>query len=64
MKASRSFTFVALTAMFFAALTLAHVDFQIYGPDVPWYVLLNGSRLILAGFLSLGLTTILFHFKK
>ena len=60
----RLYTFFALSAMFFAVLTIAHVDLYVEWPDLPWYVLLTGSRLILACFLSWGLTTIIFHFKK
>ena len=50
--------------MFFAALTVAHVELYVYLLDLPWYVALNGSRLVVAFLLSWGLTTILFHFKK
>jgi hypothetical protein len=63
-RAMRTSTFTALTGMFFAALTIAHVNFYIYGLDIPWYVLLNGTRVILACLLSWGLMTVLFHFKK
>jgi hypothetical protein len=60
----RTSSFAAFAGMFFAALTIAHVDFYIYGLDLPWYVLLNGIRLILACLLAWGLMTVLFHFRK
>jgi hypothetical protein len=63
MKTSRLQTFLAITAMAFAALTIAHVDFYTDTP-LPWWVELTGSRLIVACMLSWGLTVILFYFKK
>jgi hypothetical protein len=63
MKTSKLQTFLAITAMVFAALTIAHVDFYVELP-LPWQVVLIGSRLGVAALLSWGLTIILFHFKK
>ena len=64
MKTGRTLTFVALTGMFFAVLTIFHADlFYINALGLPWYVMVGGVRLILACLLSLGLTVILFHLK-
>ncbi|MFZ0271404.1 MAG: hypothetical protein WB524_20225 [Acidobacteriaceae bacterium] len=64
MKA-RGTTFVALSAMFFAVLTIAHADFYYTDPfGLPWFVALAGVRLVLSCFLAWGLTVILFHFRR
>jgi hypothetical protein len=64
MKRTQGITFIALAGMFFAILTIFQVDFYVVLPAIPWYLVTGGSRLVLAGLLSWGLTVILFHFKS
>jgi hypothetical protein len=68
MKTSKTQTFAALTAMFLAALILAHVviygAFDLFPSGTPWLVVQGSARLVVAALLSWGLTTILFHFKR